>query len=444
MGKYNNDPLFTAILANDPEEIKRLKNRGAVLSDNVKNILSINRPNALPNDEAWNIDCDFQCAVRPMGAEDFIRTIRTLREEIDAPLFFMPAIWTDIKKIMSEDGVWECVLDCFDHKMNKAKTMRDIIKQNRPDLLAICAKHGWLSQPKKRDEMIEFANANGKTECGAFLLDFKNRTADLAAEREKADKKAESLLNAAPDSVTAMKQIWSFKKRADRQQVDLDGTLVITGYRGSRTEVIVPERIGKNVVAAIGDHAFCPFAPRVTVEIRSAREAITKITLPDTVREIGSAAFWGCKSLASVNIPEGVEKLRDNAFADCVSLERITIPGSVKVIERRAIYGCTALRFLVIPEGVELIDANAFSLCDNLITLVLPKSLKFIGNSIVSAGGATGKWIGIVAPSGSVAEKYFEKKGITAAEKPREVTPGSRAEEYCKQKKIPYIYKEDV
>ena len=437
MPQFKDDPLFTAVLSNDTEQIERLKSRGAVLSDEVKSTLSINRPNALQNGDAlWAITCDFQCAVRPMSAEDFIKTIRALRDEIGAPLFFMPAIWTDIKKIMFEDGVWECVLDCFDNKMNKARTMRDIIKRDRADILAICAKHGWLSQPKKRDEMIEFASANGKTECAAFLLDFKSRTADLAAERTKAEKKLERELNAAPDSVTALKQIWSFKKRED-------GTLVITGYKGDRTEVVIPERIGKNVVTAIGDHAFCPFAPRVTVEIRLVREAITKITLPETVRYIESAAFWGCKSLVSVNIPDGVEKIRDNTFADCSVLERITIPSTVKVIERRAIYGCTALRFLVIPEGVELIDANAFSECDALITLVLPGSLKMIGNSIVSAGGTTGKWLGVVAPSGSLAEKYFANKGLTAAEKPAEVKPYSRAEEYCIRKKIPYIYKED-
>ena len=437
MSTYTKDPLFTAILANDTERIKQLKSQGAALSDDVKRTLSINRLNDLQNEDAlWAITCDFQCAVRPMSAEDFIKVIRALRDEIGAPLFFMPAIWTDIKKIMFEDGVWECVLDCFEHKMNKARTMRDIIKKDRTDILEICAKHGWLSQPKKRDEMIEFASENGITECLAFLLDFKSRTADLAAEHAKAEKKLERELNAAPDSVTALKQLWSFKKRED-------GTLVITGYKGDRTEVVIPERIGKNVVTAIGDHAFCPFAPRVTVEIRIAREAITKITIPETVRYIESAAFWGCKSLVSVNIPNGVEKIRDNTFADCPVLERITIPSTVKVIDRRAIYGCTALRFLVIPEGVEVIDANAFSGCDALITLVLPGSLKMIGNSIVSAGGATRKWIGIVAPSGSLAEKYFANKGITAAQKPAEVMPGSSAEDYCIRKRLPYIYKED-
>lgn len=437
MSTYTKDPLFTAILANDTERIKQLKSQGAALSDDVKRTLSINRLNDLQNEDAlWAITCDFQCAVRPMSAEDFIKTIRALRDEIGAPIFFMPAIWADIKKIMFEDGVWECVLDCFDNKMNKARTMRDIIKKDRADILEICAKHDWLSQPKKRDEMIEYANENGKTECLAFLLDFKSRTADLAAEYAKAEKKLESELNAAPDSVTALKQIWSYKKQDD-------GSLMITGYKGSRTEVTVPEKIGRNTVTAIGDSAFCPFAAKIKPEVKEFRKAITKITLPYTVRSIGRAAFWDCGSLVSVNIPDGVEKIRENTFAECRKLKKIVIPKSVKHIERRAFYYCSSLRFLEISESVEVIGDNAFALCDALITLVLPSSLKSIGNNVVSAGGSCGKWPGIVAPSGSLAEKYFANKGITAAQKPAEVTPGSSAEDYCIRKRIPYIYKED-
>lgn len=432
MNTYTKDPLFTAILANDTEQIKQLKSQGAALSGEVRNVISASRSiNAVNEDAFTKINCDYQSAVRRMSAEEFIKAIRALRGEIGEPLFFMPAIWQDIKKILFEDGVCECVLGCFENKMNKARTMRDIIKRDRADVLAVCAEHGWLSQPKKRDEMIEYATANGKTECAAFLLDFKSRTADLVAERAKAEKKAERELNAAPDSVTALKQFWSFKKRED-------GTLVITGYKGDRTEVTVPEKIGKDTVIAIGDHAFCPFAARIKPEVKDVREAITKITLPDTVRSIGKAAFWDCKSLVSVNIPDGVTSIGEYTFAECHKLEKIVIPNSVKTIDKCALYWCNSLRFLEIPEGVEVIGDNAFSLCDALITLVLPGSLKRIGANIVNR-----IWLGIVAPSGSLAEKYFADKGIAAAQKPFEVKPGSRAERYCIQKKIPYIFKED-
>lgn len=314
--------------------------------------------------------------------------------------------------------------------MTKKRTMQRIIDENSLGCLPICEKNGWLKNPKTRDELIEYANKNGKTECEAWLLEFKNRTADLAKEQENAEKKMMRELNAAPNSVTALKQIWSYKK--------CEGGIIITGYKGDLTEVTVPDKIGKDSVIAIGDHAFCPFAARIKPEVKEIREAITKITLPDTIRSIGRAAFWNCKSLISVSIPEGVAKIGESAFAECHKLEKMIIPKSVKSIERCAFYWCNSLKFLEIPEGAEVIGDNAFSLCAALITLVLPGSLKRIGANIVSA-----EWLGIVAPSGSLAEKYFANKGITAAQKPVEVKPDSRAEEYCIQKKIPYIYKEN-
>lgn len=435
MGVYNKDALFTAILSNDTDQIKRLKSQSAELCDNVKNMLSIRRFDLYNIDaDRHEIDCDFQCAVRTMNAEDFIRTIRTLREEIGETLFFFPAMWTDIKKIMFEDGVWECVLDCFDHKMNKMQTMRKIIDANRPDILEVCARHGWLSQAKKRDAMIQYATDSNKTEITAWLLDFKNKNFDLAAEREKADKKAERELNAAPDSVTALKQIWCFKKQGD-------GSLIITGYKGHQTEVVVPEKIGKDTVTAIGNAAFCPFARRVSLEIKQARERITKITLPETIRIIGEEAFWACRDLVSVNIPDGVKIINENTFAECLKLEKIVIPNSVKCIERRAFFVCKSLRFVEVPEGVELINEAAFSMCKELTTLVLPGSLKYISTNILGILG--GKFVGAVVPRGSIAEEYCKKHNIPFSDKLVEVEPGSPAEEYCRAHDKPYIYKED-
>lgn len=317
MSVYTKDALFTAILTNDLEEIKRLKSQGAVLSDEVKSVLSVNRKLTPQNEDVFgSIDCDFQSAVRQRRAADFIKTIRALREEIGEPLFFMPAIWSDIKKMMFEDGVWECVLDCFDHKMNKARTMRDIIKRGRADLLAVCEEHGWLSQPKKRDEMIEYATENGKTECTAFLLDFKSRTADIAAERAKAEKKAERELNASPKSAAELKKLWKYEKQED-------GTIIITGYKGNRTEIVVPGRIGSGAVTAVGEYAFSPNARRLTEEQAVARCRITRVVIPEGVTTIGENAFGG----------SGVVRGNFNAFSD---LREVVLPSTLDFFTSKA------------------------------------------------------------------------------------------------------------
>ena len=147
----------------------------------------------------------------------------------------------------------------------------------------------------------------------------------------------------------------------------------------------VPEKIGKDTVIAIGGHAFCPFAARIKPEAKDIREAITKITLPDTIRSIGRAAFWDCKSLISVNIPDGVTEIGENTFAECHKLEKLIIPSSVRTVDRRAFYWCDSLKFLEIPKGVEVIGDNAFSLCAALTAVV---------------------------ERGSYAEKYCKENGI--------------------------------
>lgn len=88
--------------------------------------------------------------------------------------------------------------------MKKFHIIRGLIDENAVDALAVVEGEGWLATPKKRDEMIAYASQNKKTEALAWLLDFKNRTADIAAEQEKVDKKLMRELNAVPGSVTAL------------------------------------------------------------------------------------------------------------------------------------------------------------------------------------------------------------------------------------------------
>lgn len=235
-------------------------------------------------------------------------------------------------------GVMLTFLD--DKKMRKQMIMRDIIDRNNVELLTICVENGWLKIPRIRDAIITYSAEKNATECTAFLLEYKNKNFDLQAERERAEKRTKRELNAGPDSVSEMKKRWSFKKRED-------GGLIITSYKGTRGAIIVPEKIGKNVVVAIGAGAFCPFARRVTPEMKEARKAMTKITLPKTVREIGKGAFWGCEALVQTNIPAGVEAIKENTFAECGSLETLVIQSSVKAIERRAFFGCAALTAIV-------------------------------------------------------------------------------------------------
>ena len=57
-----------------------------------------------------------------------------------------------------------------------------------------------------------------------------------------------------------------------------------------------------------------------------------KYVIPDSVTEIGYAAFAGCENLIGVEIPQSVTVVGDAAFAGCENLTGVAIPLSVTTI----------------------------------------------------------------------------------------------------------------
>ena len=74
------------------------------------------------------------------------------------------------------------------------------------------------------------------------------------------------------------------------------------------------------------------------------RPNATSVTIPDSVTEIGSAAFLGCVTLTSVTIPEGVTEIGSQAFSVCTSLTSVTIPASVTSVSYLAFAYCSSLK----------------------------------------------------------------------------------------------------
>ena len=131
--------------------------------------------------------------------------------------------------------------------------------------------------------------------------------------------------------------------------------------------------------------------------------SLNRIVLPDTLKSIGSNAFYGCKYLSgSLIIPEGVTEIKRGAFNGCIGLNGIlSLPSTLKKLGNRGeddmgdegtdYYGgvfqnCRNLTGnLILPDNLELIRGYCFSGCSGLYgELRLPAKLKRMGNCAFS------------------------------------------------------------
>ena len=125
--------------------------------------------------------------------------------------------------------------------------------------------------------------------------------------------------------------------------------------------------------------------------------------IPDTVTEIGSAAFQGSvgnpnsfslDGLLYVEFPENLKIIGNNAFDQCgylgdeemadyvtdIDSVDIIIPDSVTEIGTEAFLGCP-FKTIVLPKGLQEIQTLAFYNCSNLEEITIPENVKKIGDS---------------------------------------------------------------
>lgn len=109
--------------------------------------------------------------------------------------------------------------------------------------------------------------------------------------------------------------------------------------------------------------------------------SITKLTVPETVTEVGNMAFAYNYQLKSVVFEEGskLEELSSGAFIGCTSLQSAQLPASLKIIRRSAFEKCENLAVVNLPDGLESIGAAAFQNCSSLEEVVFPDKLINIG-----------------------------------------------------------------
>lgn len=203
--------------------------------------------------------------------------------------------------------------------------------------------------------------------------------------------------------------------------------------------------------------------PASVEQIGNRAFAYTQIkALPEMpgVKRIGGEAFYGCKNLKKLTIPETVEYIGGGAFYGCsniwsltynainaecgsfmesnASLEKIVIGDKVRRLPR-GIFSGREFTEVALPACLERIDDSAFYGCKNLTTINLSDSIRYIGDNAFY-GCSSLKNIHWSLRLTTIGSRAFGATALETISLPEGVTSvGSQAFYYSRLAKTVYI-----
>ncbi len=202
----------------------------------------------------------------------------------------------------------------------------------------------------------------------------------------------------------------SFELNEDGQSYSVTG---IGTYLSS--DLVIPSTYNSKPVTGISDYAF------------EYNNTITSVTIPDSVKNLGSGVFYGCSNLANVSLGKGISGIYGDVFAYCTSLKSISvpkdhnkyksvdgnlynkqgvliqyaagkseksfvIPDDVKEIGQCAFYGAYSLETITIGANVESISGTPFYECTALKNFIVSdknQNYKSVNGNLYTKDGKT-------------------------------------------------------
>ena len=178
-------------------------------------------------------------------------------------------------------------------------------------------------------------------------------------------------------------------------------TVMITGYKGSETNLVFPDAIDGHPVTGVS-RSFGYNTPSV--------KNLRIIEIPDTITAIEPGAFFFAEYLTEFhisenhptmafsdgvlyntekqsimlflqsntaehfNVPDGIREIEDKAFIRA-RLVSVSLPASMERIGCESFDQCSFLTDVSLAEGLQSIGADAFDNCDRLKQITIPASV---------------------------------------------------------------------
>lgn len=144
-----------------------------------------------------------------------------------------------------------------------------------------------------------------------------------------------------------------------------------------------------------------------------------------------------------LEIPNGVTKIGEFAFAGMYNIKKIVLPNTVVEIGDQAFNGCQGLESIVLSENLISIGSEAFIGCSNLANVKLPNSVSHVGDEAFAFCGENREAFHITVPKSVQSigwrsiERFFDDTKMYVAH-------NSAAEQYAINKNIPYEYIDEI
>ena len=113
--------------------------------------------------------------------------------------------------------------------------------------------------------------------------------------------------------------------------------------------------------------------------IVAPKQGLLFATLPASITDIASGAFYACSDLQTVIFCSGLRHIGDEAFKNCYKLATAELPSSVTNIGNQAFQGCRSLPSVVIPNSVNTMAWHSFENCTGLTNAVFESGAVIIG-----------------------------------------------------------------
>ena len=150
----------------------------------------------------------------------------------------------------------------------------------------------------------------------------------------------------------------------------------------------------------IGDHAFKNCSSLKTInnvpaDLTDINEwcfestALESVDLSKTnVTIMKDGVFFNNKSLTSIQLPNNLKYVWNNAFNGCTSLNEIVMPSTVEAIYNYVFAGCTSLSSVTLNEGCTTLGDHVFKDCP-FTSIIFPRTLSSIREYAFEGSGLT-------------------------------------------------------